>query len=227
MEYRTTIKDLPGDVRPRERLATHGPQALSNIELLAILLRTGNDQETALEVAQRLLAGGGLAFLARASVQELRESFRGVGLAKACQIKAAIELGRRVALAGDQHLTIGSPQEVADLVMEEMRHLDREHFRAVVLGTKNQVLAVEPVSVGTLNSSLVHPREVFKAAIRHNAAALILVHNHPSGDPFPSHDDATVTTRLVEAGKILGIEILDHVVIGDRCYVSFKEQGLI
>lgn len=227
MEYRTTIKDLPGDVRPRERLVTHGAQALSNIELLAILLRTGNDQETALEVAQRMLAEGGLAFLARASAQELQHSFRGVGLAKACQIKAAIELGRRVALAGDQRLTISSPQEVAGLVMEEMRHLDREHFRAVALGTKNQVLGVESVSVGTLNSSIVHPREVFKAAIRRNAAALILVHNHPSGDPAPSRDDVAITARLVEAGKILGIEILDHVIIGDRCYVSFKEQGLI
>lgn len=221
------MKDLPPDVRPRERMLAAGQQALSNIELLAIILRTGTREETALELAQRIVGLGGLNFLGRVSLEELK-SLKGVGLAKACQIKAALELGRRLAVAvAEARLAVTSPQEVSNLVMEEMRYLDREHFRTMLLDSKNRVISVESISVGTLSSSLVHPREVFKAAVVRSAAALILVHNHPSGDPAPSHEDITITQRLVEAGKIMGINVLDHIIIGDGRYCSLKERALI
>lgn len=227
VQYRLTIKDMPEEIRPRERMLASGVQALSNTELLAILLRTGSNGETALDVAARILSGpDGLRYLAEATLDDLK-SVKGVGLAKAAQIKAAVELGRRVSAARrGERPVIKSPSDVANLVMEEMRYLDREHFRVVSLNNKNRVLAINPVSVGSLSSSLVHPREVFKNSIKQSAAAVVLVHNHPSGDPTPSREDAEVTTRLAEAGKILGIEVLDHVIIGDNRYVSLKEKGL-
>lgn len=226
--YRVNIKSLPQDLRPRERLAQGGPGILSNAELLAIILRTGWHQENALHLAQRLLAEPrGLRFLAEASFRELA-SFKGVGPAKAAQVKAAIELGRRLAQAGrTERPAIHSPLDVAALLMEEMRYLDREYFRALSLNTKNQVLAIDNISVGSLNSSIVHPREVFKRAITNSAAAVILVHNHPSGDPAPSREDIEVTKRLVQAGNLLGIGVLDHIIIGDGRYLSFKEKGLL
>ncbi|KKM09009.1 DNA repair protein RadC [Clostridiales bacterium PH28_bin88] len=227
VEYRLTIKDMPQEIRPRERMLASGVQALSNTELLAILLRTGNPGETALGVAARILSGpGGLRYLAEATLDDLK-GVKGVGLAKAAQVKAAVELGRRVAAArGEERPVIKSPSDVANLVMEEMRYLDREHFRALSLNNKNRVLAVDSISVGGLSSSLVHPREVFKNSIKRSAAAVVLVHNHPSGDPSPSREDVEVTVRLMEAGKILGIEVLDHVVIGDNRYTSLKEKGM-
>ena len=204
-----------------------GAQALSNAELLAILLRTGNPQETALEVAQRLLSQpGGLRYLAEASLEELKGQ-RGIGLAKAAQIKAAIELGRRLAAFRPERPVIKGPADAAHLLMDEMRYLDREHFRTISLNTKNRVLAIDNVAVGSLNSSYVHPREVFKGPVRRSAAAVILVHNHPSGDPAPSLEDIQVTRRLVEAGKVLGIEVLDHLILGDGSFVSMKEKGLL
>jgi len=222
-----TIKDLPEDLRPRERMLAFGAQALSNAELLAILLRTGNPQETALEVAQRLLSQpGGLRYLAEASLEELKGQ-RGIGLAKAAQIKAAIELGRRLAAFRPERPVIKGPADAAHLLMDEMRYLDREHFRTISLNTKNRVLAIDNVAVGSLNSSYVHPREVFKGPVRRSAAAVILVHNHPSGDPAPSLEDIQVTRRLVEAGKVLGIEVLDHLILGDGSFVSMKEKGLL
>lgn len=222
-----TIKDLPEDLRPRERMLAFGAQALSNAELLAILLRTGNPQETALEVAQRLLSQpGGLRYLAEASLEELKGQ-KGIGLAKAAQIKAAIELGRRLAAFRPERPVIKGPADAAHLLMDEMRYLDREHFRTISLNTKNRVLAIDNVAVGSLNSSYVHPREVFKGPVRRSAAAVILVHNHPSGDPAPSLEDIQVTRRLVEAGKVLGIEVLDHLILGDGSFVSMKEKGLL
>lgn len=204
-----------------------GAQALSNAELLAILLRTGNPQETALEVAQRLLSQpGGLRYLAEASLEELKGQ-KGIGLAKAAQIKAAIELGRRLAAFRPERPVIKGPADAAHLLMDEMRYLDREHFRTISLNTKNRVLAIDNVAVGSLNSSYVHPREVFKGPVRRSAAAVILVHNHPSGDPAPSLEDIQVTRRLVEAGKVLGIEVLDHLILGDGSFVSMKEKGLL
>ncbi|MCG0278157.1 MAG: DNA repair protein RadC [Thermanaeromonas sp.] len=222
-----TIKDLPEDLRPRERMLAFGAQALSNAELLAILLRTGNPQETALEVAQRLLSQpGGLRYLAEVSLEELKAQ-KGIGLAKAAQIKAAIELGRRLAAFRPERPLIKRPADAACLLMDEMRYLDREHFRTISLNTKNRVLAIDNVAVGSLNSSYVHPREVFKGPVRRSAAAVILVHNHPSGDPAPSLEDIQVTRRLVEAGKVLGIEVLDHLILGDGSFVSMKEKGLL
>jgi len=222
-----TLKEMPQHLRPRERLLREGPGALSEAELLAILLRTGTRRETALDLAHRLLSRPeGLAFLAIAPLEELQKE-RGVGLAKAAQIKAALELGRRLNHFIFHQEPIKGPQDVARLLMDQMRFLDREVFRTVSLNVKNRIIAIDTVSVGSLNSSLVHPREVFKDPIRRSAAAIILVHNHPSGDPSPSEEDVGVTRRLVEAGRILGIQVLDHIIIGDGVYFSFKEKNLL
>ena len=227
-EYRVAIKDMPEELRPRERLLKEGPQFLSDIELLAIMLRTGSADASAMELAGGLLGHfGGLRQLLDASTEEL-SAFKGVGPAKVAQIKAALELGRRVAMAAAwDRPSIRSPENAAALVMEEMRHLDREHFWALLLNAKNQVLAREVISIGTLNFSAIHPRELFKSAIKRSAAGLILVHNHPSGDPTPSRQDIEATRRLVEAGNIIGIDVLDHLVIGDNKFTSFKVKGLL
>jgi len=227
MNYRR-LKDLPEELLPRERLFQYGPEVLSNREVLAIILRTGVKGENVLDFAERLLTEtGGLAGLARLTVHELTQH-HGMGVAKACELKAALELGRR-SVSADPIVrpVINSPQDVAHLVMEEMRYLDREHFRVVCLSTKNHVLGISAISIGSLNSSMVHPRECFKEAIRRNSNAIILLHNHPSGDPTPSREDIEVTRRLAEGGQILGIEVLDHVIIGDNRYISLKERGIL
>jgi len=231
MEYRLTLKNLPAEERPRERLCKYGPEVLSNAELLAIIIRTGNRNETALALAQRMLSelgqDGGLGFLMDITIEELTE-VKGISLAKACAIKAAIELGKRIGgIKSTNKVFIRSPRDVADLLMNEMRYLKKEHFRTIQLNVKNQVLAVEDVSVGSLNASIVHPREVFQGPIRRSSAAIILVHNHPSGDPSPSKEDIDITKRLFEAGKLLGIDVLDHIIIGDGIYTSLKEKGII
>ncbi|HHX49997.1 MAG TPA: DNA repair protein RadC [Clostridia bacterium] len=215
-------------MRPREKMQSQGPEALSDGELLAILIRVGGRSESALDLANRLLAQPqGLRFLVEATIEELSR-IKGIGLAKASQIKAAVELGRRISLdRGEIRPVIRSPEDVAALLMEKMRFLDREHFQVLTLNTKNQVLGIETAFIGSLNSSIVHPREIFKEAIRRSAAALILVHNHPSGDPNPSPEDLAVTRRLQEAGQLLGIEVLDHVIIGDQRFYSLKQQGNI
>ncbi len=228
LEYYLTIKELPPDQRPREKLLYHGAAYLSNAEILAIILRTGTKKEGSLHLAQNILKeNGGLPYLAKASVDQLK-NIRGIGPAKATQIKAAIELGRRLKTAGQKEVpVIKSPKDVADLLLEEMRYLDREHFRAVLLSTKNNVLAVDNISIGSLNASLVHPRELFKNAVIKSAAGIILVHNHPSGNPEPSNEDKHVTQRMVKAGEIMGIDVLDHIIIGDGRYVSLKEMGFL
>ena len=227
-EYHLTIKEMPPDQRPRERLLSFGSGTLTNAEVLAILLCKGIGKETALELAQRILANnGGLPFLAEATAEQL-SSIHGIGPAKTAQIKAAIELGKRLAVATRwERPFIKCPGDVFSLLGEEMRYLDREHFKVILLNTKNHVLEIESVSVGNLNSSLVHPRELFKKAILKSAAGGILVHNHPSGDPQPSDEDRQVTARMVEAGEIIGIEVLDHIVIGDGRYASLRERGLM
>ncbi|NPV43202.1 MAG: DNA repair protein RadC [Firmicutes bacterium] len=231
VEYHLTIKDLPEGERPRERLLKYGAENLTDAELLAIIIRTGSRSETAVKLSQRLLLGekgvNGLRFLVEASIEELGK-IKGIGLAKAAQIKAAIEIGKRLAsLSQSERPVIKCPEDVRNLLMEEMRYLDKEYFKTILLNIKNQVIHVEDVSVGSLNSSIVHPREIFKIAIRRSSAALILVHNHPSGDPTPSGEDVEITRRLVESGKLLGIDVLDHVIIGDGRYTSLKEKGLI
>ncbi|MFX4261600.1 RadC family protein [Pelotomaculum propionicicum] len=226
--YRPTIKELPEETRPRERLLKEGPEALSDIELLAILLRTGSREATAIDLASQIMAQfSNLRLLLGATIEELGE-IKGVGPAKACQVKAALELARRTSSFSDHRRpVIKSPDDAASLVMEEMRHFDREHFRAILLNTKNQVIGTDKVSVGTLNSSAVHPRELFRNAIKRGAASVILVHNHPSGDPSPSREDKDITLRVKEAGNIIGIDVLDHIIIGDNKFTSFKANGLI
>ncbi|MHB9095685.1 MAG: RadC family protein [Eubacteriales bacterium] len=228
MEYRIKIKELPEEMRPRERLLKDGPESLTATELLAVLLRTGTGSVNALDLATILLTrSGGLAGLTESSPEELC-SVKGIGPAKVAQIKAAVELGRRLSTkAPGPRQVIKSPVDIYNLLKERMRYYDREHFKAVFLNTKHHVITVETVSVGSLNSSLVHPRELFKSSIKRSAAALILVHNHPSGDPTPSTEDTEITRRLVEVGNIIGIQVIDHVVIGENSFVSLKELGVI
>lgn len=225
-----TIKELPEDERPREKLLVKGPQALSNAELLAILIRTGTVRDSAVGVAQRLLKkyqATGLAALSVISPHELSKE-DGIGPAKAVAISAAIELGKRInEKSGAERPIIRSPHDAANLMMPRLRFETKEQFIVLMLSTKNHVLAMPVISVGTLNASIVHPREVFRQAINFSAAAMILVHNHPSGDPSPSKEDIDLTAQMVEAGKILGINVLDHVIIGDKRYVSMKEKGII
>ncbi len=226
-EYRIRMKELPEDLRPRERLFKEGPEVLTIAELLAVLLRTGTNSMNALDLAALLLTkSGGLLGLAEISVEDLC-SFKGLGPAKAAQLKAAVELGRRLsAESPSPRPVIKFPGDVYNLLKERIRYWDREHFMAIFLNTKHHVIAVETVSVGSLSSSLVHPRELFKNSIKRSAAALILVHNHPSGDPTPSREDIEITRRLVEAGNIIGIQVLDHVIVGENGFVSLKEHGI-
>jgi DNA repair protein RadC len=222
------ITDLASSERPRERLANVGPQALSNAELLAILLRVGVKGENAVQVGQRLLQNfGGLSGLQRASYAEVCDQ-HGIGLAKAAQVKAAIELGRRLTLESpDQRPTINSPSDAAALVEFEMSALEQEHLRVFLLDTRNRVLNIVEVYHGSLNSSQIRVGELFRAAIRRNAAAIIVVHNHPSGDPSPSPEDLAVTRALIEAGKLLDINVLDHLIIGHGNWISLKERQLV
>lgn len=225
VRYQVRIGDLPQHTRPRERLLSDGASALADRELLAIVLRTGTARSSALGLADEVLAKfGDLRRLAQASAEELIQ-LEGIGPAKAAQILAAMELGRRAQNTGFKPgVKISSPQDVSRL-LGEMADYDREHFRILLLNSKNRVMSVQTVSIGSLASAIVHPRELFKEAIRRSAAALILVHNHPSGDPAPSREDISLTTRLVNAGKLLGIEILDHIIIGRNSYCSLREQG--
>lgn len=222
------MKDLPADERPREKLLLNGPGALSNAELIAILLRTGTRQDSAMRLAEQLLVKhGGLAGLGGISPREIAK-VRGIGGAKAVAVAAAVELGKRLgAMATGERPVVRSPQSVADLLMPRLRYETKERFVVVLLSTKNHVLATPTISVGTLNASIVHPRELFREAINYNAAAVILVHNHPSGDPSPSQEDIALTKKMIEAGCLLDISVLDHVIIGDGKYVSLKEKGIL
>lgn len=226
--YILKIKDIPTNERPRERLIKYGESVLSNAELLAIILRTGNKNESAIDLSRRILSqNGGLSYLAKASAYELSE-INGIGIAKACQIKSCIEIGKRLLTSKEKdNVKISSPDDIAYLVMEDMRYLSKEHFRAIFLNTKNIVISIKDISIGSLNSSIVHPREVFIEAIKMSAASLIVCHNHPSGDPSPSEEDIKVTKRLKEAGNILGIDLLDHLIIGDGRYISLREKNII
>lgn len=222
------IREVPLEDRPRERMLQYGAGALSHAELLAILLRTGTVSESAIHLASRILSeSGGLRSLVDMSKDQLTQ-IKGIGDAKALQIQAGIELGRRLAKSAfTERVTIRSPKDIADLVSEDLRYLQKEHFVCLFLNTKNHLLAQETLSMGSLNASIVHPREVFRAAIKRSSASIICVHNHPSGDPTPSPEDIALTHRLVEAGSIIGIEVLDHVIIGDQRFLSLKEQGFM
>lgn len=222
------IRDLPLEERPREKLKTLGAGALSNAELLAILLRVGGRNESAVQVATRILArGGGLRKLPELSLEELQEN-KGIGPDKAVMIKAALELGSRLATTPREELgSITNPRQAADLFMEELRYKKKEYFKILLLNTKNHIISREEISVGSLSASIVHPREIFNSPMRKSAASVILFHNHPSGDPSPSQEDLEVTRRLVDAGNILGISVRDHIIIGDGCFFSFREKGLL
>lgn len=225
---RFTIKDIPEADRPRERLIKYGPEALSNSELLAIILRTGTKSETAIDMANRLISGQeGLKFLSSCTIQELGQ-IKGIGNAKASQIKAAVELGKRIKnYRADNRTKINNPQDIADLVMEDMRYLKREYLKVIFLNTKNIVIDVQDLSIGSLNASVVHPREIFSEAIRRSSASIVICHNHPSGDPTSSQEDINITRRLHEVGKLVGIDLLDHIIIGDGSYISLKEKGIL
>jgi DNA repair protein RadC len=225
--YRPMIRELPLSERPRERLKHAGAGALSNAELLAIILRIGGRGENVLDMAQRLLSTyHGLGGLARASCGELATE-RGVGTAKAAQMLAAFELGKRLLVASpDERPQVTSPADAANLLMAEMATLEQEHLRTLLLDSKHRVLASPTVYVGNVNTSVIRVGELFREAIRLNCVALIVAHNHPSGDPTPSPDDVKVTEQIVQAGKLLDIEVLDHLVIGQQRYVSLKERGL-
>ncbi|CAM3533935.1 MULTISPECIES: DNA repair protein RadC [Brevibacillus] len=219
-------KNVPYYDRPRERLLREGAIHLSDTELLAILLRTGREQESAYQLASRLLSTfGDLHGLAQAAHSELTE-LKGIGQVKAIELHAAFELGRRLRNAPRQaRTTIRLPRDVADLMIPELAHLTQEHFVCLFLNTKNHVIGKQTIFVGSLDSSIVHPREVFKEAIRRSSASVICLHNHPSGDPTPSREDIAITRTLCEAGELVGISLLDHVIIGDGKYISLKEQG--
>jgi DNA repair protein RadC len=225
LEYHPTIHDMPTEERPRERLAHHGARALSNAELLAIILRTGTSRDNVIEMAGKLLFKyGGLSGLMRADFGELCNEY-GLGEAKTCQLKAALEIGCRLeSLQNEEKFQIKSPADAAKLVMMEMTFLDHEQMRILILDTKNQV--VENISryQGTVNSSVLRAAEIFRPAVIRNCPGVIVCHNHPSGDPTPSPEDVQVTEQLVEAGKHLDIELVDHLVIGDHRFVSLKER---
>jgi len=226
-EYRPMMRAVPSEERPRERLQRHGARSLKTSELIAILLRVGVGGENGLALAERLLAMyGGLAGLARADIAELCH-VRGVGQAKAAQLKAALELGARLAVAGqDVRPQIKSPSDAANLLLMEMSFLPQEQVRVLLLDTKHRVLDAPTVYVGSLNASVVRVGELFRAAVMQNCAAIILAHNHPSGDPTPSPEDIAVTEQVIAAGKLLDVEVLDHLIIGQQRYVSLRERGL-
>lgn len=226
-EYVLMMRDLPVDLRPRERMLYAGPSALSTAELLAIILRVGNRGENVMRMAERLLHEfGGVTGLAQANFEELCAAY-GMGEAKATQIKAALELGRRLLVASPaERPQVRSPSDIANLLMLEMSLLEQEQLRVVLLDTKNYVTKVHTVYSGSLNSAVVRISEVFREAVRANSAALAVVHNHPSGDPTPSPEDVRVTEMIVEAGALLDIDVLDHLIIGRNRFVSLKERGL-
>lgn len=225
MKYR--IIDMTSSDRPRERLATLGAKSLANAELIAILLRTGIAGRNALQLAQDLLSElGGLAGLHRASYAELRRR-KGIGPAKAAQIMAAIELGQRwIAASLEDRPLIQAPEDAANLLMYEMGALDQEHLRVLLLDTRNRLIRVVEIYRGSLNASMVRVGEVLRDAVQENAAAVIVAHNHPSGDPAPSPEDISLTRTIIDAGNLLDIEVLDHLVIGKGRFVSLKRSGL-
>ncbi|WP_176560238.1 RadC family protein [Brevibacillus dissolubilis] len=225
---KTSKKNVPLYERPRERLLRQGAEPLLDAELLAILLRTGLENESSFDLAQRLLASfGDLRNLSQATHEELTQ-VKGIGPVKAIELHAAFELGRRlVKHSRKERPVIRLPRDVADLMAPDLAHLTQEHFVCLFLNTKNQVIGKQTIFVGSLDASIVHPREVFKEAIKRSSASIICLHNHPSGDPAPSREDVAVTKTLYEVGELIGISLLDHVIIGDGRYVSLKEQGYL
>ncbi|MDO8538289.1 MAG: DNA repair protein RadC [archaeon] len=220
------IKDISLENRPRERLERQGASVLSDAELLAVILKTGNKDENVIDMSNRLISKYGIDKLCTCSLKELQE-IKGIGNAKACQIVALFEFNKRHNLAKQNGKPIKTAKDVFDYCSSKMLGVDREHFMVLHLDTRNRITKDEIISIGTLNSSLIHPREVFKSAIKESTNAVILVHNHPSGDAEPSDEDKKITEVLSQAGKLLSIKVLDHVIIGNGTWYSFNEKGVL
>jgi DNA repair protein RadC len=224
---RLTIKELPVTERPYEKLEKYGASFLSDAELLAIVIRSGSKKERSVDLAHKILKlnNKGLAGIYQLTLKEL-QSVSGIGRVKAIQIKAIAELSTRISKVNAiDKMKISSPSSIANIYMEELRHLQKEHLKIVLLDTKNNIIGDKNLSIGTVNASLINPREVFIHALKNCAVHIILLHNHPSGDPTPSKEDISVTRRVLEAGEIIGIRLLDHIIIGDGKFISLKEQG--
>ena len=222
-----TIQDMTLEERPREKLILNGAGSLTDAELLAILLRTGTKQFNAIQLGKAIIEkADNIRYLQNITIEEL-ESINGIGKTKAVQIKAALELGNRIASYKPAKYKIKNPWDIYKYYMESLRYQYKEIFKVVLLNTKNEIITDVDISMGTLNSSLVHPREVFREAIRRSSNKIILLHNHPSGNAEPSKEDKSVTNRLKECGELIGIEVIDHIIIGDGIYFSFKENMLI
>ena len=230
-----TIKEMPEDERPQEKLIKFGPDYLSNAELLALIIRTGNRKgDSAIDTPTKVLRSlrtandsNGLNSLKNANLSNLME-VDGIGEAKAAMILAAVQLGIRLAVSSNgTKIRVTSPSIAANYVLSEMSVLEQEHFRIMTLNTKKEINFIREISKGTINMTIVHAREVFRTAISDNAHSIILLHNHPTGDPSPSKEDIGLTKNLIEASKIIGIDILDHIIIGDNRYFSFLEEGLL
>lgn len=227
-ESHFTVHDLPKPERPRERLKNFGPEALSAQELLALIIGRGVSKRSVMTIAQELMVKfGNIKAISEATIEELSQ-IKGIGFAKAAQIKACFELGKRQDLEPEiKDFDIKDPQSVVKAIRASIKDKAKEHFKLILLNSRNKIIGISTVSIGSLNASIVHPREVFKDAIMHNAHSVILVHNHPSGDPEPSEDDLVITKRLVEAGKILGIEVIDYIIVTKNSYFSFKDKNLL
>ena len=227
-EYSFTVHDLPKPERPRERLKQFGPEALSAQELLAIVIGRGIPKKSVMTIAQELLAKfGNIKAISEATLEELSQ-IKGIGFAKAAQLKASFELGKRQDLEPElKDFDIKDPQSIVKAIRASIKDKAKEHFKLILLNARNKIIGIFTVSIGTLNASIVHPREVFKDAITHDAYSVVSAHNHPSGDTEPSEDDLMITKKLVESGKILGVEVTDHIIITKNGYFSFKEKGLI
>jgi len=226
-----TIKQLPEDDRPREKLMRLGMEALSKAELIGLIIQTGSKEATAVELGRKVVTtyNNNLSAFFNKSIKEIAENeeLKGIGIAKACQIKAALELGRRMQFLDKKLFKIKEPKDVANYMMDKMCYLEQEHFMILILDSKNQIRKEETITIGTINASLVHPREVFAKAIQEHAVSIILLHNHPSGDPTPSQEDIKITHRLVKVGELVGISVLDHIIIGERNFVSLKEEKIM
>ena len=229
---RITMKDLPKGQRPYEKCMAQGPKSLTDSELLAVIIRTGSSSATSLELAEKILScgqkGEGLLGLLHCSLQELQK-IRGVGPVKAIQLLCIGELSRRIwkQKAGGQPVAFTQPDQIADYYMEDMRHLEQEEIRVMYLNTKQHLIRDFLVSRGTVNASVITPREILIEGLRCLAVGMILVHNHPSGDPSPSRSDRLLTCRIREAGEVVGITLIDHLIIGDKRYLSFRRENLM
>jgi DNA repair protein RadC len=222
------VKEMALEERPREKMLIKGEKSLSNAELLAIILRTGTKKQSVLELANYIINKDiqGIRWLNDITIEELCE-IDGIGISKAAQIKASLELGIRISSAKPVRYKVTNPWDIYKYYMDSLRYLNKEIFKVILLNTKNEIICDIDISIGTLNMSLVHPREVFREAIKRSSNKIILMHNHPSGNVEPSSEDKSITSRLVKCGELIGIEVIDHIIIGDGLYYSFKENMII